>query len=123
MGHFRGAEFVRQYDPVFSRSGKVPGRGPKGKDAVGLIATIQFLRANGMDKLVDAYGVHWYPPGGSATPADRLSQLRQVFAECGSVNGGGKPCWLTEWGLPVSSGSSYPVVDDKRLTIFFRIAK
>jgi hypothetical protein len=95
-----------------------PGNGPKGRDAVGLGATIQFLRAHGIDKFVDAYGVHWYPPGGNATPAVRFAQMQQVFAECGSTSGGGKPCWLTEWGLPVHTGKSCPVNDDNRIRIF-----
>ena len=30
-------------------------------------------------------------------------------------------CWLTEWGLPVSSGSSCPVIDDKRTAIFYEL--
>ena len=86
-------------------------------DAVGLIATIQFLRASGMDKYVDAYGVHFYPQG-NASPADRLASLERDFAECGSASSGGKPCWLTEWGLPVHTGKSCPVNDDNRVRIF-----
>ena len=94
-----------------------PSTGSK-NDAVSLTATLRFLRANGMDQFVDGYGVHWYPRGDVA-PAAWLSDLQQhIFAECGSVASGGKPCWLTEWGLPVSSGKSCPVVDVKRTAIF-----
>ncbi len=32
-------------------------------DSVSINATVQFLRANGLDKLVDAYGIHTYPVG------------------------------------------------------------
>jgi hypothetical protein len=115
---------LNQHTPIISAglSPWEPGKGPdKARDAVSLTATIQFLRANGMDQFVDAYGVHWYPPGGKATPADRLSQMQQVFAECGVAGSGGKPCWLTEWGLPVSSGGNCPVVDDKRTAIFSEV--
>ena len=113
---------LNRHTPIIS-AGLAPWEpGPHGtgskNDAVSLKATIQFLRANGVDQFVDAYGVHWYPPGGSTTPATQFSQMQQVFAECGSAASGGKPCWLTEWGLPVSSGSNCPVVDDKRTAIF-----
>jgi Glycosyl hydrolase catalytic core len=112
---------LNQHTPILSAGlapWEPPSTGSK-NDAVGLSATLQFLRANGMDKFVDAYGVHWYPPGGSATPAVRLSEMQRVFAECRSD----KPCWLTEWGLPVSSGKSCPVVDDKRTAIFTELRK
>jgi hypothetical protein len=68
-------------------------------DAVTISATLDYLRANGLDALVDAYGVHsylWAKPGAAA----RLDQLEQdTFAEC-RAPGQGKPCWLTEWGVP-----------------------
>jgi hypothetical protein len=83
------------------------------RDAVSVEASIQFLRANGLDKLADAYGVHWYPDG-AASPADRLSYLSESLTDCSRQ----KPCWITEWGLPVSSGKSCPVVDVKRTAIF-----
>jgi hypothetical protein len=82
-------------------------------DAVSLDATLRFLRAKGMDQYVDAYGIHYYP-GGTWTPARRLSQLQQLLSQCRAD----KPCWITEWGLPASSGKSCPVVDDKRMAIF-----
>jgi hypothetical protein len=82
-------------------------------DAVSLKATLQFLRDNGADRYVDAYGIHWYP-GGTWTPARRLAQLQQLLSQCRAD----KPCWMTEWGLPASSGKSCPVVDDKRMVIF-----
>jgi hypothetical protein len=68
-------------------------------DAVTIGATLDFLRANGLDALVDAYAVHTYPsPSGSA--AMRFNQLaKDTLAECRAF-GQGKPCWLTEWGLP-----------------------
>jgi hypothetical protein len=93
-----------------------PNTGQK-RDAVDITATLHFLRANGADQFVDGYGIHWYPQG-NASPAARLSDLRQTLTECGSASNGGKPCWITEWGLPVSSGKSCPVVDVKRTAIF-----
>jgi hypothetical protein len=73
-------------------------------DAVTISATLKYLRANGMDALVDAYGVHTYPPTkGSA--ADRLTRFKQeTLVECRPPEKG-KPCWLTEWGLPAGSAS------------------
>jgi hypothetical protein len=76
---------------------------------VSLPDTIQFLRQNGLDKFVDGYGVHTYPSGNpNLTVAARAAQLEQsVFSECKS---GGKPCWLTEWGIP--NGTQTCPVDD-----------
>lgn len=89
--------------------------GPKawdGKLGVGLPDTIAFLRQNGMDKLVDGYGVHVYPTGNpSASVAARVTELdrKSIFSECGA---GAKPCWLTEWGI--SNGSKACPIDDSK---------
>jgi hypothetical protein len=73
-----------------------PNPGSK-TDAVTIGATLEYLRANGLDELVDAYGVHTYPR--AKTTARRLDQLEQdTMAEC-RPPAQGKPCWLTEWGL------------------------
>jgi hypothetical protein len=77
----------------------------KKEDMVSLTATIAFLRAHGLDSLVDAYGVHSYPwpgqpdnPTAAAQRADRLNTVD--LAECRAKGtAGGKPCWVTEWGL------------------------
>lgn len=74
-------------------------------DGVSVGATIAFMRANGLDRLVDAYNLHTYPwadhPGDKAATihrAQRLAALVQpVCAAAGSA--GGKPCWITEWGF------------------------
>jgi hypothetical protein len=108
---------LNQHTPIISAGSGELDASPKGRDAVSLRATIQFLRAHGMDKYVDAYGVHFYPQG-NATPAERLASLERDFAECNSAGSGGKPCWLTEWGLPVHTGKSCPVNDDNRIRIF-----
>jgi hypothetical protein len=71
-----------------------------------------------MDKYVEAYGLHSYPQG-NATLAEWLSSLQRDFAEWGSGGGGAKPCWLTEWGLPVHTGKSCPANDDNRIRILF----
>ena len=78
----------------------------KKEDMVSLPATIAFLRAHGLDSLVDAYGVHSYPstaqPGNLAAAAQRLGRLNAVdLAECRAKGAkDGKPCWITEWGFP-----------------------
>jgi len=65
-------------------------------------ATLDFLRENGLDRLVDAYGMHVYPwgdrPGSPDAAAGRKARLAQyVMSRCGME--GSKPCWLTEWGF------------------------
>jgi hypothetical protein len=78
----------------------------KKEDMVSLSATIAFLRAHGLDSLVEAYGVHIYPsagqPGNPAAEAKRLGDLNSVsLAECRAKGAkDGKPCWVTEWGFP-----------------------
>ena len=109
--------------PIIS-SGLAIGNAPAGPswnralDGVSIDATIQFLRANGLDNLVDAYGVHTYPPadrpGAPDAVADRLSRLEHiVFPEC---RAGGKPCWLTEWGF-TEAGNGCPADDSTRLKL------
>ncbi len=73
-------------------------------DAVTISATLAYLRANGMDTLVDAYGVHAYPST-DANAIDRRNNLDQeTLAEC-RPPGQGKPCWVTEWGMPASGAA------------------
>src|ERR1700730_5918798 len=81
-------------------------------DAVSAAATLDFMRANGLDDLVDVYGVHTYPwtdnPGNPGAAAGRRERLRKyVLAEC-RPQGSGKPCWITEWGIPNHDASCPP---------------
>ena len=83
-------------------------------DAVGAAATLDFMRANGLDDLVDVYGVHTYPwtdnPGGPAAATGRRVRMQKyVLTECLPQGGvGGKPCWITEWGIPNHDSSCLP---------------
>ena len=93
---------INRATPILSAGLSDPGlAGPRPgskTDAVTIGATLQYLRANGIDALPDAYGVHTYPA--AKTAERRLNQLKQdTLAECRSP-AQGKPCWLTEWGLP-----------------------
>ncbi len=93
------------------------GPRPKSKtDSVSINATIQFLRANGLDKLVDAYGIHTYP--WESTPARRKMHLEKyAMAECRAENSReGKPCWITEWGI-ANKDMSCPLNDSARATL------
>jgi hypothetical protein len=84
-------------------------------DAVTIRATLKYLRANGLDALVDAYGVHTYPST-YRSAAERLIRLEQeTLAECRS-SGQGKPCWLTEWGLPAGD-TTCPDSDTPRVAL------
>jgi hypothetical protein len=88
--------------PILSAGLADPGpAGPRPgskTDAVTISATLEYLRAKGIDRLVDAYGVHTYPSvkGGAPSRLDRLEH--DTLVEC-RPPGQGKPCWLTEWGL------------------------
>jgi hypothetical protein len=100
----RDSSKLNQHTPLMS-AGLSPtgpvGAWGKNFDGANPNATIEFLRANGLDKLVDGYGIHIYPskdhPGDSSAAARRLQQLQQNdLAECNTT---GKPCWVTEWGF------------------------
>src|SRR6267154_2916166 len=89
-------------------------------DSTDINTTLSYLRANGMDKLVDGYSVHHYPTSikvGTKEGADlRNSRMQNdVFTQCGSL-GGGKPCWLTEWGFNIDSDVC-PVNDTVRTSL------
>lgn len=91
---------------------------PKTYDGVSAGATMAFLRAHGLDNLVDAYNLHTYPwgdgPGERASAIHRLRRLRAyvdpICAPAGSP--GGKPCWITEWGFAYT-GKDCPPSEDK----------
>ncbi len=84
---------------------------PKAYDGVSVGATIAFFRANGMDKLVDAYNLHTYPwadgPGDNDSAIHRLRRLQALVLPLCSAAGSqtGKPCWITEWGFANDSKS------------------
>jgi hypothetical protein len=104
--------------PIISAGLSPTGRarvvaGGSREDGVGIEATIQFLRANGLDKLVDGYGIHFYP-WGTVQQVD-LNLQNNVVAPCQpAVSGNGKPCWVTEWGI-VNHDMSCPLNDNPRV--------
>jgi hypothetical protein len=75
-------------------------------DSVPIPVVYAFLRAHGLDGLVDGYGVHTYPaqvkPGDKIAAAARVAQLdKDVFPP-----GNSKPYWMTEWGFSSVAASS-----------------
>ncbi len=105
---------------VFNEAPEAPRKAKL--DAVGAAATLDFMRANGLDDLVDVYGVHTYPwtdnPGSPGAAAGRRERLQKyVLAECqpqGSASG--KPCWITEWGIP-NHDTSCPPHETNQITL------
>lgn len=113
LKYIRDGSRLNRLTPILSAGLADPGpagprRGPK-TDAVTISATLEYLRENGIDALVDGYGLHTYPAvaGGAAARLRRLEQ--DTLANC-RPQGQGKPCWITEWGLPVA-GHACPVDD------------
>lgn len=102
---------LNQRTPIIS-GGLAQKLGSK-QDEVNLPDTIEFLRQNGMDKLVVGYGVHVYPSADPRRPVSaRIASLEEdMFSACKQ---GGKPCWMTEWGF-ASNDSSCPFRDEPRL--------
>jgi len=74
--------------------------------------TLDFLRHNGLDELVDGYGVHFYPsnPDPNTPLSERINGLKErTLVLCTS----GKPCWLTERGF-ANRDLSCPIHDETR---------
>lgn len=95
----------------------VGGRIWKKADAVSVDVTLDFFRTQGMDELVDGYGLHSYP--NQKDPAGRFAHMKQNgLTECrppGSANG--KPCWITEWGIGSVKGNCPAIDDTKRVEL------
>jgi hypothetical protein len=108
---------LNQTTPIISAGladGGLPGKKPGQKlDGVSIPATIEFLRENGLDQLVDGYGVHIYPGGYALGPVSALmdGMKKDAFAMCTSS----KPCWVTEWGFGIPS-KTCPVNDQTQVT-------
>ena len=86
-------------------------------DNVALDATLAFLRANGLDDLVDAYGVHTYPSGKLSPAAAKQRLYDLTLAACRPPGvAGGKPCWITEWGFP-NADKDCPIDDAGRAAL------
>ena len=118
---------LNQHTPIVSAGlgnyERPEGRLPAGigQDMVSPTATIAFLRAHGLDDLVDGYGIHVYPfgdsPGDPAAAGARRKRLAKFdFPYCAGPEGGGKPCWLTEWGFN-NKDTRCPIDDADRTTL------
>lgn len=116
----RDASKLNRMTPIIS-AGLADG-GPPGKrigakqDGVSIPDTLDFLRQNGLDELVDGYGIHFYPPNQDphVPVSDRIKSLSErAFSRCTSA----KPCWLTEWAFP-NRDLSCPIDDETRVKLF-----
>ncbi len=109
---------VNRETPILSAGladGGMPGKRPGQKlDGVSIPGTLEFLRENGIDSLVDGYGVHVYPHGETTNVQAQLGSLNQdAFSKCTSA----KPCWVTEWGFK-NADQSCPAKDQPRAAMF-----
>lgn len=104
---------LNQHTPIIS-GGLAQKLGGK-QDEVNLLDAVAFFRQNGMDKLVNGYGIHVYPSGDVNRPVSaRIASLDEsMFAACRQ---GGKPCWVTEWGFG-NSDESCPLSDGIRVKL------
>lgn len=71
---------------------------------------ITLLRERGMDKHVDAYGIHIYPA--RKDPKAITSVVTKLLGFCESTESG-RPCWVTEWGI-ANTARTCPVDDRQR---------
>jgi hypothetical protein len=109
---------VNRKTPIISAGladGGLPGKKPGQKlDGVSVPASLQFMRQNGLDKLVEGYGVHVYPGVDPRAPGAKLIDNLEAdaFAQCSAA----KPCWLTEWGFN-NRNQSCPIDDTARVQL------
>lgn len=79
---------------------------------------IEMLRARGIDPFVDAYGMHLYPDA-DGTEEARERRILSLLSFCRQSQrqqqgqGLGRPCSITEWGLPNTSDAC-PLDDERR---------
>jgi hypothetical protein len=106
---------VNHTTPIISAGlvGGEPGPRPGLKlDGVSGIDTLMFLKENGLDDLVDGYGIHVYPSKDpNKTAQDRIDELNKEFLKV--CTHGSKPCWVTEWGF-ANKDQNCPLKDDLR---------
>jgi len=104
---------LNQHTPIIS-AGLAQQLGTK-QTEVNLHDSIAFWRQEGMDKLVDGYGIHVYPSADlNRSVAARIDSLeKDMFSACRL---GDKPCWITEWGFG-NSTQSCPAVDATRVKL------
>src|SRR5215831_14234809 len=79
-------------------------------DAVSINATLNYLRAYGLDTIADTYGIHFYP-NASASREQRYKDLaNNALTQCGKY---GVSCTVTEWGFRLPSFTC-PLNDSSR---------
>ena len=103
--------------PIISAGlvGGFPGKSHGALDAVAGFDTLLFLRQNGIDKLVDGYGIHSYPSlNPNRTTTYRVDELHNEFFK--ACSHGTKPCWVTEWGF-TNNDRNCPLKDDTRTKV------
>ncbi|WP_183572628.1 hypothetical protein HDF18_05150 [Mucilaginibacter sp. X5P1] len=82
--------------------------------AVTISATLTFLRLNGLDTLVEGYGIHYYPDDKTTASERRKRMDTYACSQCRAAGvTGGKPCWITEWGFS-NNDKSCPIDDSAR---------
>lgn len=75
-------------------------------DGVSIPVTYAYLRAHGLDQLVDGYGVHAYPPEIKPNDTSAARQRQALLDQQIFPPGNTKPYWLTEWGFPSTAQTS-----------------
>lgn len=86
-----------------------------GGDVVEASTFLAALRQRGLFDVVDGIGLHLYPEG-----RGWQEHIRQAMTQCGTVETGGRPCWITEWGVPNASATC-PVDDTRRADLVRRM--
>nr|WP_246707984.1 glycoside hydrolase [Ensifer oleiphilus] len=105
---------------IFSRNAVVVSAGlsdmnagesdQKGMERLDPEDVIALLKSLGLDRYVDAYGIHVYP-GRKAGPK-LANYIRELLRFC-TAGDRGKPCWVTEWGV-ANAARSCPFDDRNR---------
>jgi len=126
LRQIRDASTLNQATPVISAGLSNPGAPRTGGvavdgvpvDAISINATLNYLRAYGLDTIADTYGIHLYP-NANATREQRYKDLaNNALTQCGKY---GVSCTVTEWGFPLPSSFKCPVNDGSRYNLAYEI--
>jgi hypothetical protein len=126
LRQIRDASTLNWATPVISAGLSNPGAPKTGGvavdgvavDAVSINATLNYLRAYGLDTTADSYGIHFYP-NPNATKTQRDNDLaNNALTQCGKY---GVSCSVTEWGFRLPSSFTCPLNDSSRYNLTFEI--
>src|SRR5215472_5817354 len=125
LRQIRDGSALNQATPVISAGLSNPGAPRTGGvavdgipvDAVSINATLNYLRAYGLDTIADTYGIHFYPNANASREQRYKDLANNALTQCGKY---GVSCTVTEWGFRLP-GLTCPLNDSRRYNLAYEI--